>query len=153
MVGKARGELQAAPGEQQKTTGRFLEELDRYLTATRANSAGSAGASAAAGGWNPVEIEMKSVAEQRAGPKNAFEITFPQGILWGILGCAASFGVGLVVERKQGTLLRLETGRLSRAQILAGRGLACMVAILLVEAFLTAIGVVVFHVRPSSLGP
>ncbi|HLA77158.1 MAG TPA: ABC transporter permease [Vicinamibacteria bacterium] len=151
MVGKARGELRAAPAEQQKTTGRFLEELDRYLTATRANSAGSAGASAAAGGWNPVEIEMKSVAEQRAGPKNAFEITFPQGILWGILGCAASFGVGLVVERKQGTLLRLETAPLSRAQILAGRGLACMVAILLVEAFLTAIGVVVFHVRPSSL--
>ncbi len=147
MVGKALGELSGAPPQERKTTGRFLEELDRYLT----ESQSPGGAASAAGGWNPVEIEMKSIAEQRAGPKNAFEITFPQGILWGIVGCAASFGVGLVVERKQGTLLRLETAPLSRAQILAGRGLACVAAILLVEVFLTAIGVVFFHVRPSSL--
>ncbi len=151
MVSRARGQLEAAPAEQKKTTGRFLGELDRYLADAQPAGAGSAGAASAAGGWNPVEIEMKSVAEQRSGPKNAFEITFPQGILWGILGCAASFGVGLVVERKQGTLLRLETAPLSRAQILAGRGLACVAAILLVEIFLTVIGVVVFHVRPSSL--
>lgn len=147
MVGKALGELSGAPPQERKTTGRFLEELDRYLT----ESQSSGGTASAAGGWNPVEIEVKSIAEQRAGPKNAFEITFPQGILWGIVGCAASFGVGLVVERKQGTLLRLETAPLSRAQILAGRGLACVTAILLVEVFLTAIGVVFFHVRPSSL--
>jgi ABC-2 type transport system permease protein len=146
MVGKALGDLSGAPPQERRTTGRFLEELDRYLTESQTASSGGA-----AGGWNPVEIEVKSIAEQRAGPKNAFEITFPQGILWGIVGCAASFGVGLVVERKQGTLLRLETAPLSRAQILAGRGLACVAAILLVEVFLTAIGVVFFHVRPSSL--
>lgn len=151
MVSKARGELTAAPVQEQKTTGRFLEELDLYLTASQSGTEGSAGGAAATGGWNPVEIDMKSIAEQRAGPKNAFEITFPQGILWGIVGCAASFGVGLVVERKQGTLLRLETAPLSRAQILAGRGLACVTAILLVEVFVTVIGVVVFQVRPSSL--
>jgi len=149
MLSQARDELKGAPAQEQKTTGRFLEELDRYLSEAQPGTAGSGGG--AATGWNPVEIEMKSVAEQRNGPQNAFEITFPQGILWGIVGCAATFGMGLVLERTQGTLLRLETAPISRAQILAGRALACVTAILVIEAFLTVIGVVAFQVRPSSV--
>lgn len=149
LLGQARGELKGAPAQEQKTTGRFLEELDRYLSEARPGIQGSGGGTAA--GWNPVEIEMKGIAERRNGPQNPFEITFPQGILWGIVGCAASFGVGLVVERTQGTLLRLEIAPISRAQILAGRALACVTAILVVEVFLTVIGVAAFHVRPSSV--
>jgi ABC-2 type transport system permease protein len=150
MVSKARGDLKGAPDQEQKTTGRFLEELDRYLSEAQP-APPSASGGVAAPGWNPVEIHMKSIAEQRSGPQNPFEITFPQGILWGIVGCAASFGVGLVMERTQGTLLRLEIAPISRAQILAGRALACVTAILVVEAFLTVIGVAAFHVRPASV--
>lgn len=148
MLSQARSDLRRAPAREQETTGRFLEELDRYLSEAPAEAGGSR---SAAGGWNPVEIETKSIAGQRSAPQNPFEITFPQGILWGIVGCAASFGVGLVLERTQGTLLRLEIAPISRAQILAGRALACVTAILAIELLLTVIGVAVFQVRPSSV--
>ncbi len=149
VIDRALTSLSSADPETQKTTGRFLRELDVYLSQPqpRPGTDGQPPGSA----WQPVLIETKSVAEARTGPKNAFEVTFPQGILWGIVGCAASFGVGLVVERRRGTLLRLEVAPITRAQILLGRALACVTAILLVEALLLFIGVVFFHVRPASV--
>jgi ABC-2 type transport system permease protein len=84
------------------------------------------------------------------GPANAYDITFPQGIVWGILGCVMSFAIGLVSERVHGTFVRLQTAPITRAQILAGKALACLIAITLLQALLVAIGAVAFGVRPSS---
>ena len=58
-------------------------------------------------------------------PTNGFDITFPQGVMWGIIGCVMSFAIGLVSERVRGTFVRLQMAPLTRAQILAGKALAC----------------------------
>ena len=62
-------------------------------------------------------------------PQQSFEITFPQAILWGILGCTSGFAITIVKERREGTFLRLRVSPLSRAHILAGKGLACFIAV------------------------
>lgn len=102
------------------------------------------------GGWQPLRVEARDVTQERRRPRNAFQVTFPQGILWGILGCAASFGIGLVSERTQGTLARLLMAPLSRAQVLAGRALASFLGMLGVEVLLFLLGRVFFDVRPGS---
>ena len=103
------------------------------------------------GGFEPLRIEVVDVAPPRKeGPRSGFEITFPQGIVWGIMGCAAGFGISLVVERTRGTLVRLCSAPISQQQILAGKALACLIATLGVCVFLLLLGVVVFGVRPAS---
>jgi ABC-2 type transport system permease protein len=68
------------------------------------------------------------------------------------MGCAATFGVGLVAERNAGTLFRLLATPLTRAQVLLGKAAACGAAILGVEALLLLVGATAFHVRPASWG-
>jgi ABC-2 type transport system permease protein len=99
---------------------------------------------------DPFQVVSKDVAVARKGPANAFEVTFPQGIVWGIMGAAAAFGISLVVERVHGTLRRLLTCPVSRSTILAGKALACFVTTLAVSAALFALGVAAFGVRPDS---
>jgi len=123
-------------------TDRFLVELQRFLERRPA---------AAGGGGAPLELQTTPLAARRLGPRSSFEFSFPQGILWGIMGCAATFGVGLVAERTQGTLVRLLTTPLTRAQVLLGKAVACAVAILGVEALLLLVGALGFGVRPASL--
>ncbi len=136
----------APPGSASRTdTERFLNELDRFLE--RSPSREGSGPS-----FQPLTVESKPVAVERRGPRHSFEFTFPQGILWGIMACAANFGIGLAAERTAGTLLRLEAAPLSRGQLLLGKALGCFAAILIVEVLLLAVGVAFFHVRPASPG-
>jgi ABC-2 type transport system permease protein len=121
----------------------FLRQLDVFLQAQGA-------VSAPANDWQPLRVVRTPVERQRAGPANGFEITFPQGIMWGIIGCVMSFAVGLVSERVHGTFVRLEMAPLTRAQILAGKALACFTTISLLQVVLVTIGVAAFEVRPSS---
>lgn len=100
--------------------------------------------------WTPLQVSRTAVERERVGPSNGFEITFPQGILWGILGCAMSFAVGLVGERVRGTFVRLQTAPLTRAQILAGKALACFAAISLLQGVMTVLGIFAFGIAPSS---
>ena len=90
------------------------------------------------------------MARDRVGPANSFEVTFPQGVLWGLIGCVMSFGLSLVSERTRGTFVRLEMSPLTRAQILGGKALACFVSMLAVQVVLYALGYAAFGVRPSS---
>ena len=57
--------------------------------------------------------DVLDVSRERTGPQNAYEISFPQGCIWGIMGCAAAFGITLVVERTRGTLVRLRMAPIS----------------------------------------
>ena len=66
------------------------------------------------------------VTRERAGPANAFDITFPQGVMWGIIGCVMSFAISLVSERVHGTFVRLQMAPLTRAQILGGKALGVL---------------------------
>ena len=102
------------------------------------------------GGWQPLQISKTPVARERVGPSNGFDITFPQGIMWGIIGCVMSFAISLVSERVHGTYVRLQTAPLTRTQILAGKALACLGCIVLLQVVLLAIGVVGFDIQPSS---
>ena len=114
---------------------------------TRFTSSGGAGGEP----WQPIKITSTAVARERRGPENAFDVTFPQGIVWGLIGCVMSFGISLVVERTHGTLVRMRMAPLSRAQILGGKALACFITIMLVEVILLTVAFG-FGVRPSSWG-
>ena len=125
---------------------RFLGELKRFVASPAQGGAGPNGP----GGWQPLVVTSAPVARDRVGPANSFEVTFPQGVLWGLIGCVMSFGLSLVSERTRGTFVRLELSPLSRAQILGGKALACFVAMLGVQTVLYTLGYVAFGVRPSS---
>jgi ABC-2 type transport system permease protein len=97
-----------------------------------------------------VEIEKRALRAERAGPASAFDVTFPQGMIWGVIGCSLGFALSLVQERTRGTLTRLRSAPLTAGHVLAGKALACFTAIVVVEALLFAVGRVGFGVRPSS---
>lgn len=102
-----------------------------------------------AGGFSPEGmLESVDVARNESGtPRSPFDVTFPSSIVWGLMGCATAFATSMVRERRAGTLLRLRVSPLSRAQILAGKGLACMLAGLGTSAVLLTFGVIALGVR------
>ena len=83
------------------------------------------------------EIEMIDVTRKPAPGSTAalvqkvrspWDITFPQAMLWGFLGCVAGFAGLLVREHDMGTFTRLAAAPLPRWQILSGKGLASIVS-------------------------
>ncbi len=150
MVQKALGDAgQLSETNQTKAPlNRFLSELDRFVDSRLQGQQAASNAPA----WQPLEIETRETREESLGPRNSYEVSFPQGILWGILGCVMTFGIGIVSERTRGTMVRLQMSPLTRVHLLAGKAVACFTAILIVEAGLFAFGRVCFHVRPASWG-
>lgn len=99
----------------------------------------------------PVQIVEAPVQRaRRAGPQNAFEISFPQAISWAVIGAAAGFGISFVTERQKGTMVRLTVAPLSASAVLFGKALACFLTVVLVTTLLLAVGVAAFDVRPDS---
>jgi len=124
---------------------RFLGELDAFLgTAPPSNGMG-------APNWKPVEITKSAVAREQRGPANGFEVTFPQGVMWGIIGCVMTFAIGLVSERVRGTFVRLQMAPLTRWAILGGKALACFASITLLQLALFGLGAAFFGIRPTSI--
>ena len=144
MVADALSRLRYAPpwSPEKKRNERFLGELERWLAEAPAEGGGVR--------LQPLAVEQKAAAPDRRGPRHSFEFTFPQGMLWGLLACAANFAIGLVRERTTGTMGRLLTAPLTRRQILLGKALACLLAMVAVEALLVTVGVLGFGVRPTS---
>jgi ABC-2 type transport system permease protein len=147
-IEEALGAIRGAPPDAAPGIERFLTDLGRVLDAMPAAGDGSSPAPR----WEPLHIETREVAVERRGPANAFAVTFPQGILWGILGCAATFSIGIVRERTRGTLVRLQMAPLTRGQVLLSKGLACFATILGVQLLLLVVARLAFGVRPASLG-
>jgi ABC-2 type transport system permease protein len=145
MVDRALGDLRSRPDAPPEFT-RFLGELKSFVGSPATQQAGGAGGPQ----WQPLTVTSAAVARERRGPQNPFDITFPQGVLWGLIGCVMSFGLSLVNERTRGTLVRLAMSPLTRAQILGGKALACFVSMLAVQVLLYLLGYAVFGVRPSS---
>lgn len=148
MVEGALSELSAA-GNQSPTAPlrRFLGELDTFLGAPQPTPGSGAGAS----GWQPLQITKAAVARERVGPANGFDITFPQGVMWGIIGCIMSFAISLVSERVHGTFVRLQMAPLTRGQVLAGKAVACFASISVLQIVLFSIGVFGFGIHISSI--
>ena len=126
---------------------RFMGDLDRF-TATVEDSA--SGGDSAAGAWQPGHFRTADVARVRRGPRNAFDVSFPQGVIWAILSTSFGFALSLVLERTRGTLMRLRVAPIHRRTILLGKAGGCFLTILMVSSVLLAIGALVFKVRPSS---
>jgi ABC-2 type transport system permease protein len=145
MVAGALGDL-AAAGNTSPTAPlrRFLGELDTFLGAPATGGASGAG-------WQPVSIVKTAVARESVGPANGFDVTFPQGVMWGIIGCIMSFAISLVSERVHGTFVRLQMAPLTRHQVLAGKALACLTAISLLQVTLFTVGVWGFGMRIGSI--
>jgi ABC-2 type transport system permease protein len=91
------------------------------------------------------------VQASRRGPGNPHAVTFPQGMFWAVLGILMSFATSLATERSEGTWLRLRTAPVRGWHLLAGKGLACGVAMLLALNLLALVGAVAFGVRPDWL--
>lgn len=102
-------------------------------------------------GWAPVSVETVELRRNRGNrPDNAFEVTFPQAIMWGVLGACFGFATSLVTERTKGTLMRLRVAPMSPLTLLRAKALACFVTMLLVVATLLFVGVAFFDVRAES---
>ncbi len=134
-----------APDRREKLK-KFFGDLDDVLGSADLDGIGAPPSMDAA------RVRRVDVAPDRIGPRSAFEITFPSAVLWGVLGCAAGFAIGLVIERKAGTLLRLRVSPLSRGHILAGKALGCFIACSAVALLLLGVGRLIFGVRISSPG-
>jgi ABC-2 type transport system permease protein len=92
-------------------------------------------------------IRLIPVAETEIRPRTPFEVCFPIGILWGLLGLAAEFAISNARERETGTLLRLRAAPVWRGHMLLGNGLAAFVACLGVIIMLLIVGRVAFSIR------
>ena len=99
------------------------------------------------------EIEVESIERERFKnhPKSYYDISFTQAILWGLIGCVATFAVSIVVERTTGTFLRLRLAPISRVHILAGKGVACFISCIGVMVVLLLFGKVIFGVNLSHI--
>lgn len=103
-----------------------------------------------AGGFQPVQVTTQSVQAKRDLPSNAFAISFPQGIIWGIMGCAMGFAASFAGERTSGTFLRLCAAPLTPRRILLAKGLASGLVMLIVSGLMLLMAVVVFRVQVPS---
>ncbi len=102
--------------------------------------------------FQPVSVTMQEVPVDQNKPSSSYELSFPQGIIWGLMGVVMAFGAGLAIERARGTLVRLIIAPISRFQVLAAKGLACFIACLAVQLILLVLGVLVFRVTVRSPG-
>ncbi|MFM8535246.1 MAG: ABC transporter permease [Acidimicrobiia bacterium] len=144
MVDKALNDMQGLGAEAAPVL-RFLGELKTFTATPHAQ-----GAAGPDGQWQPLKIVTNDVRRVRSGPANAFDITFPQGVIWGLIGCMMTFGISMVTERTHGTLVRLRMAPLTRAQILGGKALSCFLSIMLVELILRGVAYSL-GVRPVSM--
>jgi len=126
---------------------RVLRSLESFMTVL--DSVGASPSDSSSNAMAGVRINMVEVTEQDTGPRTAYEVTFPSGLAWALIGTCMAFAISIVYERLTGTFLRLRLAPVSRAQVLAGKALACFIGCLISTGFLFAIGTFFFHIRVS----
>jgi ABC-2 type transport system permease protein len=141
------GENPDMPSELRGTMSGFFDGLSDFYARQPQGAAGT-GTAAGFGGF---DVRFAEIAATDEGPRTSFEITFPAAMLWGLLGCTASFALSLVTERTTGTLQRLRLAPLTRGQVMAGKALACFLGSMGVLALLTLLANLVFKMRIVSL--
>ena len=138
---------QAALASSEASTPRSLVLSLMFDAIQRASDSGFSPAAAAGGGWNPIRVDVSTLDSPRTGPRSGYEVSFIQGIIWGLMGCVTAFGSSMASERARGTLARLTVAPITRVHVLAGKSLACFVACLAVQAMLVAFGMAAFGIR------
>ncbi len=97
--------------------------------------------------FRPVTIELEQLKRDSTGPTNSYEVSLPQGIVWGLMGCVTAFIGTLAVDRQRGTLVRLMCSPLSTSTIIAGKSLAGFVSCMAVQWLLIGVFAFAFKVR------
>ncbi len=152
----ARKALASAPGVSPLQKGAFealfssVQNLSETNRSPQSTDASATPAAAPLANWRPVDVAITEIKAEREGPTNSFEISFPQGVVWGLMGCVTAFGLSLANERSRGTLMRLTTAPISRRQIILGKALSCFIACVLVQALLLATAMIFFSVKVSN---
>lgn len=144
MLQQARKEVATMAPSSRAAYDTFFDALEQ-LPSTQAN------ADDADGALSPLKLETSPVQAARRGPANAHAVTFPQGMFWALLGCLMSFATSLATERSEGTWLRLRAAPVPAWRLLAGKGLACAVAMLVALNLLALVGALAFGLRPDWL--
>lgn len=148
MLAQAKADVAGLPSASRARFEGFYESLDSLMATPELQA--PAGASGEAGiDISPLRVETESVQARRRGPANSHAVTFPQGMFWAVLGVLMSFATSLATERSEGTWLRLRTAPVRAWHLLAGKGLACALAMLLALNLLALIGYAAFGVRPD----
>jgi ABC-2 type transport system permease protein len=140
--GPTKATLQAPAGT--STEEATEEATGTPVAATPDASIASSSAPAATRGWSPIAVRIEELPQRRQRPRSSFDVTFPQGLVWGLAGCIGAFASALVVERARGTLDRLRLAPIARWQLLGGKGLACFTVAMLVQLLLVGVAVVGF---------
>src|SRR3546814_1586389 len=118
----ARRDTAGLADDQRQRFDALFDALENLPQDALADAAGDDAAPA----WQPLTVQTQSLQSDRRGPRNPFAITFPQGMLWGLVGCLMGFASGFAQEREKGTWLRLRTGPLSTSRLMAGKALAAL---------------------------
>lgn len=98
----------------------------------------------------PVKVTVTEVTNPNKTPRNAYEVSLTQGVVWGLMGCVTAFAGSLANERARGTMTRLSVAPLRRGQILLGKALGCFVSCVAVQALLLVVTTLAFGVRISN---
>jgi ABC-2 type transport system permease protein len=130
-LGRLFGSVEAVSDEVEKA--RKAEEAE----ATKAGTKGDA--KTVGMNWQPVRVDLQKLSVDRKGPPSAFAMSFPQGVVWGLMGLVTGFASGFAMERLRGTLIRLNVAPVPSWAILAGKALACFVACLMVQGLMLGV--------------
>lgn len=145
-MAQAKADVQHLPPAARDSYSRFFDALGDLPTQSAAGTGNAAGTS-----FTPLKLQVYSVEARRSGPANSHAVTFPQGMFWAVLGCLMSFATTLATERSEGTWLRLRTAPVASWRLLAGKGLACGLAMMLALNVLALVGAVAFGVSANWL--
>lgn len=116
----------------------------------KGHSAGSdadSGEKVEAPSFSPGVHVVDVTRDLKGRPRNPYDITMPQALVWGLMSVAMSFAISLVRERSAGTLRRLLVSPVSAAQLLAGKALGCFCACLATMSLLLVFGMLALGVR------
>lgn len=95
------------------------------------------------------EVDPNSIRGQMSKSKSSWDISFPQAMMWGVLGCVAGFSISIARERTMGTMTRLQVAPVSHLQVLLGKALACFITVVFVVVAMTGLGMLL-GMKPDS---
>ena len=94
----------------------------------------------------PIQIQSTTLASNSTEPPSTYAVTFPQGLVWGFVGCIGAFGAGMAEERRRGTFMRLLLAPCTIFSVLTGKSLACFTACVTMSVFMLLVATFGFHV-------
>lgn len=134
------GNSETSPMQQLLLTGLF-NNLDALMESVeqvqKQNADGTTGFQLA----NIETIPVTAPPEENEIRPSGFEVSFPQGMIWGALACSAGFAISMARERSRGTLVRLRASPLTVSQILLGKAVACFITVLVVQCLMIGLGI------------